>query len=486
MDLVDLSVRTILEKYKSGQLTAVELCEFYLKRIEEMNHVYNAYIFVRDRDQILQEARAADQMRQQGSTKKLLGVPFAIKDSFLARGTPTTAGDKYLEQTYSEYDATVVKKLLDEGAILLGKTNMDSWGFGGSTENSAYGVTKNPFDQTRVAGGSSGGSAAALALDMCAFAIGEDTGGSIRNPASFCGVYGLKPTYGRISRFGCIAYASSLDSVGPFAKTPEDIEILFPILEGNDGYDMTYVEYKDRRPLSKKFAFSLDLIPEGINEHTRNIYLQTVQQFKNLGYEAVEVKFPVFDYAIPTYYITAMAEASTNLARYHGTRYGNLSDKLRNSNYDFASFGINSWDDLFTKSRTEGFTNEAKKRVFLGAFILSEGYVDAYYKKAQIIRNYIFHYLQDILANVDFILSPVTPSSALKIGSTLTNPLEMYLEDVYTVIANLAGIPALAFPIGKDENGMPIGMQIMGNKGDDENLISIIKNFHKTTDNDKF
>jgi aspartyl-tRNA(Asn)/glutamyl-tRNA(Gln) amidotransferase subunit A len=486
MELIGLNVKKILDKYQSGEVTAVELCDFYLNRIEEINHIYNAYIFVRNRDQILEEARAADEMRQQGSTKKLLGVPFAIKDSFLARGTPTTAGDKYLEQTDSVYDATVVKKLLDEGAILLGKTNMDSWGFGGSTENSAYGVTKNPFDQTRVAGGSSGGSAAALALDMCAFAIGEDTGGSIRNPASFCGVYGLKPTYGRISRFGCIAYASSLDSVGPFAKTPEDIEILFPILEGGDGYDMTYVEYKNRRPLLKKFAFSLDLVPDGINENTRNLYLHTVQQFTDLGYEAIEVKFPVFDYTIPTYYITAMAEASTNLARYHGTRYGHLANKIKISNYDFASFGVNSWEDLFTKSRTEGFTNEAKKRVFLGAFILSEGYVDAYYKKAQIIRNYILHYLQDILTSVDFILSPVTPSSALKVGSTITNPLEMYLEDVYTVTANLAGIPALAFPAGKDENGMPIGMQIMGNKGDDENLISIIKNFHNRADDYKF
>lgn len=475
MSLANLSIKEALKKLESRECTSYELVEYYLKRIDELNPEYNAYIFVRDREAIFAEAKIADTERSKGSKKKLLGIPFALKDSFMAKDTPTTAGDKFLENSFSEYNATIVKKLLDEGAILIGKTNMDSWGFGGSTENSAYGVTKNPFDKEKVAGGSSGGSAAALALDLCTFAIGEDTGGSIRCPSSYCGVYGLKPTYGRISRYGCIAYASSLDSVGPFTKNADDLEILFEILEGEDGHDMTHIAYNNNLELKKKFAYSLDFIPEGLNENTKNIYIETIEKFKSLGYEAIEFKFSLFNAVIPTYYITAMSEASTNLSRYQGTRYGNLVEKLKLNQNNYSEYNIKTWEDLFIKSRTEGFTKEAKKRILVGAFVLSEGYFDAYYKKAQKIRNKIFAEISSILETTDFILSPVTPSSALKIGSKSTNPVEMYLEDIYTVTANLAGIPALAFPSGQDGENMPIGMQIMGRKGDDLKLIEIIK-----------
>ncbi len=465
-----------LEKLSKGEITSVQLVELCLKNIEDKNKDFNAYLFIRDREQLLAEAKMADEERAAGLKKKLLGIPFALKDTFMAIGTPTTAGDTYLEGSMSEYNATIVQRLHDEGAILIGKTNMDSWGFGSSTENSAYGVTKNPYDITKVAGGSSGGAAAAIALNMCIFSIGEDTGGSIRNPASYCGVYGLKPTYGRVSRFGCIAYASSLDTIGVFANSAKDIEIIMDIIEGVDHHDMTienFVGQKNQEKQKMKLAYSMDFIPEGIDGETKRIYLETIEKFKMIGYEAIEVSFSTFNSAIPTYYITAMSEASTNLARYQGTRYGSLSNKA-NSSGDFARLGIKTWEDLFTKSRTDGFTKEAKRRTLLGAYVLSEGYFDAYYKKAQKIRNKIRTEIDEVLKSSDFILSPVTPSSALKIGEKSTNPVEMYLEDIYTVTANLAGIPALSFPAGRDSDGMPIGMQIMGRKGDDNKLISII------------
>lgn len=477
MSFQNLSITDTLAKFKAREFNSKDLIEYYLKKIEELNSEYNVFLEIRSKEELLKEAGDADQARMQGSQKRLLGIPFVIKDSFNAKGTFTTAGDKYLEKTPSEFNATIVDKLLKEGAILIGKTNMDSWGFGSSTENSAYSVTKNPFDKNRVAGGSSGGSAAAVALDMCTFAIGEDTGGSVRNPASYCGVYGLKPTYGRISRYGCIAYASSLDSVGVFSRDPKDLEIIFMILEGNDEKDMTYQIFDNDKSLKKKFAYSKDFIPEGLNEDTKRIYLETVEKFKSLGYKANEVKFSSFDAVIPTYYITAMSEASTNLSRYQGTRYGSLVEKLKANGNNYAEFGINSWEELFTKSRTEGFGKEAKRRVLIGAFVLSEGYFDAYYKKAQSIRNKIFGEIENALKDADFILSPVTPSSALEIGSKTTNPVEMYLEDVFTVTANLAGIPAIAFPAGKDKDELPIGMQIMGKKGDDLKLVEILKDY---------
>ena len=484
MNLSNLSLTETLSKLESGKITSVNLVEYFYKNIEEKNKEYNVFLFVREKKEVLEEAKKADLERKtngEKSEKKLLGIPFALKDSFMAIGTPTTAGDKYLEGSQSEFNATVVQKLLDQGAILLGKTNMDSWGFGSSTENSAYGVTKNPFDKGKVAGGSSGGSATAVALDMCTFAIGEDTGGSIRNPASFCGVYGLKPTYGRISRYGCIAYASSLDTIGPFTKDAEDLELLFKILEGNDGHDMTHEVYSLQSTdysHKKKFAYSLDFIPEGVSDDMKRIYLETIEKFKNAGYEAVEMKFETFNSVIPTYYITAMSEAGTNLSRYQGTRYGKFNLQSSVNSDQFKEFGVNSWEELFEKARSEGFTDEAKRRVLMGAFVLSEGYFDAYYKKAQKIRNKIYQEIEKALENTDFILSPVTPGSATKIGEKSTNPVEMYLEDIYTVTANLAGIPALAFPAGKDKDGMPIGMQVMGNKGEDEKLIEIIKIFN--------
>lgn len=471
MILSNLSLAEILRGLQAGEFSSKELVEYYYAKIKELNDDYNVFLFLNDVEDLLALADEADKERKEGSEKKLLGVPFALKDSFMAVGTPTTAGDTYLDNTMSEYNATIVQKLLDEGAILIGKTNMDSWGFGSTTENSAFGPTKNPFDKERTAGGSSGGAAAAVALDMCSFAIGEDTGGSLRNPASYCGVYALKPTYGRISRFGCIAYASSLDSIGPITRAAQDLNLIASIIEGEDDHDMTIdsgLKNKDSE-LKKRFAYSLDFIPQGVSEEMKETYLQDIEKFKSLGYEAVEVRFSLFEEVIPTYYITAMSEASTNLSRYQGTRYGKLNSELK-----MHQAGLQTWEELFTKARTEGFTSEAKRRILMGAYILSEGFYDAYYKKAQKIRNKLLNEINEILETTDFILSPVVPSVALKIGEKTTNPVEMYLEDVYTVTANLAGIPAVAFPSGISKEGLPIGMQIMGMKGSDNRLVETI------------
>ncbi len=477
MNLSNLSVVEVLKGLESGELTSVALMKHFLKNIKKLNEDYNVYLFVRDEDTLLEEAKAADKERASGeTTKRLLGVPFSVKDSYQMPGVPATAGDKYLKGTKSGFYSTIVKKLLNEGAILVGKVNMDAWGFGSSTENSSYKVTKNPYDKNRVAGGSSGGSAASVALDMCSFSIGEDTGGSIRNPAAFCGVYGLKPTYGRVSRFGCIAYASSLDSVGPITRSSEDLGVIFKILQGKDKYDMTVEsvpEDFDAEP-KMRFAYSMDFVPESINEDIRTNYLATIERFKDLGYEAVEHTISTLNYCIPTYYITAMSEASTNLARFHGTRYGAFSKKYESGK----AADVKTWEDVFTLSRTEGFNAEAKRRIFLGSYVLSEGYFDAYYKKAQKVRNLISSEINGILNDVDFIVSPVAPSPALQIGEKTTNPVEMYLEDIYTVTANLTGIPSVAFPTGKSGK-LPIGMQIMGKKFNDELLVEIVSQYQK-------
>jgi aspartyl-tRNA(Asn)/glutamyl-tRNA(Gln) amidotransferase subunit A len=474
MDLSNLSVTELCSLLSSGQTNSVEIVEHYLSNITEYNNTFNIYLFIKDKVDILKEAEEADKARSSGSSKKLLGIPFSIKDSYMALGTPTTAGDNYLKNTVSEYNSVVVEKLIDEGAILLGKVNMDAWGFGSSTENSSYGVTRNPYDESRVAGGSSGGSGASVALDMCAFSIGEDTGGSVRNPASFCGTFGMKPTYGRISRFGCIAYASSLDTVGIISRSSQDLDLIFDVLKEHDVNDMTLdTKVLESNNDKKKFAWSTDFIPGGIDGDVKKIYLETIESLKSKGFEAIEVSFPMFDYCIPTYYITAMSEASTNLSRYHGTRYGDFQRRYNEGEIK----NIFSWEDVYKRSRSEGFNKETKRRIFLGAYVSSEGYNDAYYKKAQKIRNLIYTEIDEILGGVDFILSPVTPTPAPKIGHVSDNPVQGYLEDIYTVTANLAGIPAIAFPAGKSKDGLPIGMQMMGKRHQDEKLVRILTNF---------
>ncbi len=475
MNLSNLTTTQIINLLNNKSLTSVELVTFYLDQIGQHNEEYNVYLFVKNRNELLDEAAKADEERLEGSNKKLLGIPFSLKDSYMAKGTPTTAGDLYLKDSFSEYNATITQKLLDAGAILLGKVNMDSWGFGSSTENSSYGVTRNAFDKARVAGGSSGGSAASVALNMCSFSIAEDTGGSVRNPASFNRLFGLKPTYGRISRFGCIAYGSSLDTVAPIARSTDDLRLIFDIIQGSDEYDMTFEGHSINEidsVLKKKFAWSNDFIPEGLNPDTKRLYLETIEKFKDLGYEAMETSFPLIKYAVSTYFITAMSEASTNLSRYNGTRYGQTYTKFIAGELP----EVRTWEELFTNARTEGLNDEAKRRVFLGSYMLSEGYYDAYYKKAQKIRNLMSKETNEILKQVDFILSPATPNPALKIGEKTTNPVEMYLEDVYTVTANLTSMPSVAFPVGTSGN-LPIGMLITGERFADEKLLTILKDW---------
>ena len=474
-----LSIKELVCKLKNKEISIDSLIDYYLKRIKDFSS-YNVFIHVRDREELIKEAEIllSDPNKQKG---KLFGIPFAVKDSFTAKGTPTTAGDKYLKDTFLDYDSVVVEKLKEEGAILIGKTNMDSWGFGGSTENSAYGTTLNPFDKTRIPGGSSGGSAAAVSLDLCVFSIGEDTGGSIRNPASHCGVFGIKPTYGRVSRYGCIAYASSLDSVGVFSKNLDDLELVFGIISSHDQMDMTYVSYEGN-PINNfgKFYYSLDLVPEGlVNPKVRELYLETIKRFESQGFSSENKDFSdIKDILVPTYYITAMAEASTNLARYNGTRYGYLYNLLEQSEFRYKEFKIDNWKDLFTIARTDGFGQETKRRIVLGAYMLMEGYYDAYYQKAQEIRSFIRQELKEMFKKGDFLLLPVTPTIARKIGEFSSSPTESYLEDIYTVIANLTGMPSISFPVGYS-NGLPIGMQILGDSGSEEKLVKILKELTK-------
>ncbi len=447
---------------------------YFLDRIKELNPKYNAILYVFDEQKIFEQIK---KLESKDKNSLVYGKFFTIKDSFVTIDAPTTAGDKYLEGFMSPYNATVVQRLLNAGAILIGKTNMDSWGFGGSTENSAYGPTRNPFDVERVAGGSSGGSACAVALDFCDFSIGEDTGGSIRNPAAYCGIYGYKPTYGMISRYGCIAYASSLDTVGVFSKDLALMSDVIDIIRGSDGNDMTIDDSLfDKKFIPKKtFAYSEDLIPDGTNAELRDEYLNFIEKLKSLGYKAINVKFNFFDISVPVYYITAMSEASTNLARYHGTRYGKFWREFEENKDTRNKF--TNWEELFVESRTLGFGDEAKRRITLGSYVLSEGYYDAYYKKAQEIRNYIRSVYDEIFQNADFVLSPVTPGPAPKIGEKITDPVAAYMDDIYTVTVNLADLPAISFPVAKYKNGLPMGFQIIGPKGSDFELINVLSKF---------
>ncbi|MFW5719784.1 MAG: amidase family protein [Candidatus Dojkabacteria bacterium] len=472
MELQHLTITQIFDFYAKEELSAVELITYCIENIRKYNEEYNVFLYVRDPEILLKEAHEADEMRKTNPHKKLLGIPYSLKDSYMATGTITSAADRYLENTPSEYASTAHKLLREEGAILIGKVNMDAWGFGGSTENSSYKITRNPHDPERIPGGSSGGSAASVALDMCTFSIAEDTGGSTRNPASLCGLYGLKPTNGRISRFGCIAFASSLDTIAPIARSAEDLRIVLDVLSTPDEYDMTHSVQTNQHSETKSFAYSYDFIPEGVHEETRQLYLDQIEKFKSLGYTAVERSLKTFKYAIPTYYITCMSEASTNLSRYNGTRYGNIYQKAVNEGYQ--ALGIKNWEELYTTARMEGLNEEAKRRVFLGAYVLSEGFYDAYYKKAQQLRNMMKEEFEGILGQVDFMLSPVTLYSAPKIGERSLYSLDAYLEDVYTVPANLVGIPSVAFPAGTTSQGLPIGMQILGRHFEDESLLKLL------------
>ncbi|HYF13010.1 MAG TPA: Asp-tRNA(Asn)/Glu-tRNA(Gln) amidotransferase subunit GatA [Candidatus Paceibacterota bacterium] len=466
--LAQLTISEANKRLVAKEISAVELSRAVMKNIEGKNKELNVYLEVFD--DVEAQAEAADVRRagaERSEVHPLLGIPLAIKDNILIEGRRVGAASKILEGYVATYDATVTKKLKDAGVVFLGRTNMDEFAHGSSTENSAYGPTKNPHDYSRTPGGSSGGSAAAVAADLSLGALGSDTGGSIREPASFCGVVGLKGTYGSVSRSGLIAMGSSLDQIGPLTKTVEDTEIIFNTIRGKDTLDSTSIEeglYPSRLP-KKKIGVPRHLLTQGVDKDVIKTFDAALATLKAKGYEIVDISLPSAALALAIYYVIMPAEVSTNLARFDGVRYG-LSLK-----------GENLWED-YAKTRGNGFGPEARRRIMLGTYVLSSGYYDAYYGKATAARAQLMKEVSDALLSVDVIATPAAPSPATKIGEKTSDPLSMYLLDIFTVTANLTGNPAISIPMGAvDREGkkLPVGIQFTAAHGDEKGLFEIGK-----------
>lgn len=457
------TIKQIRRDLDSKKYSAEELTKEYLNRIKEKDDKIHAFLDV-FKDDAIEEAKKADNRIKKGEAGILTGIPCAIKDNILIEGRRCTAGSKMLENYVSPYDAFVIKKLKDEGAIFLGKTNLDEFAMGSTTENSYFGPTKNPYDLKRVPGGSSGGSAAALAGDMCAFSLGSDTGGSIRQPASFCNVVGFKPTYGTISRNGLIAFASSLDQIGCFTINVEDAKTLFNVLSQKDDADSTNVNFEkediDFDMSSVKLGVPKEYFDQGLDVEVKEAVLNAIQKYKDMGAQIVEVSLPHFKYALSCYYIIATAEASANLARFDGIRYGLMEEG-------------DTLDDIYINTRTKGFGDEVKKRIMLGTYVLSSGYYDAYYKKALKARSLIKKDFEEVFKRVDALLGPVSPVLPFKIGEKTDNVLSVYLADIYTTPINLAGLPAISVPLKLSKEGLPIGLHIIAPRFNEYKLFNI-------------
>ena len=454
IDLKNLTIKKARESLLKGDFSAVELTKAYLQKIKEQNGEINAYLEIFD--DAVKQAKVADKKIKNGEGGFLTGIPLAIKDNILIKGKIASSASKILENYRAVYDATAIAKLKKEGAVFLGRTNMDEFAMGGSTENSAYGVTKNPYDISRVSGGSSGGSAAALAMDGALGALGSDTGGSVRQPASFCGVVGLKPTYGAVSRFGLMAMGSSLDQIGTFGKTVEDAEIIFNAISGHDEKDSTSVSesFYKKEELNRAMTIGVPenfIERDGIDENVLKNFKHTIDKLKNKGYKIKNVDLPNLKHSLAGYYIIMPAEAGTNMARFDGVRYGLLKE------------GASGIDD-YMKTRGLGFGKEVRRRIMLGTYVLSAGYYDAYYSKATMVREMIKKDFEEAFKEVDAIITPTSPTPAFKIGEKSEDPLQMYLADIFTVPINLAGIPAISVPSGFAEMGgkkLPLGCQII-------------------------
>ncbi len=461
------TIREAGDLLRRGELSAVELTQAVLDRIAERDGDVRAYLTVTP-ESALKQAVEADRRRAAGEDHPLLGIPLAVKDVISVAGLPTTCGSRILENYVPPFDATVVEKLRAAGAVILGKTNTDEFAMGSSTENSAFFPTHNPWDLSRVPGGSSGGSAAAVAAEMALGALGSDTGGSVRQPASFCGLVGLKPTYGRVSRWGLVAFASSLDQIGPLTRTVEDAALLLRTIAGHDPRDSTSVD----APLPDDAAlFTEDLhglrvgVPqeyfvEGMQPEVEAAVRAAVATLADLGAEVLEVSLPHTEYALPTYYLIATAEASANLGRYDGLRYG------------LSLPGEDLWA-TYRRTRGRGFGPEVKRRIMLGTYALSAGYYDAYYLKAGQVRTLIRRDFDEALAHCDVLVAPTTPTTAFKLGEKAGDPLQMYLQDIFTLALSLAGLPGLSLPCGFDDNGLPIGLQIMGRAFDEATVLRV-------------
>ncbi len=471
MELLNKSLRELHRLIKKKEVKPSEVLRELLNRIDETEDKLNAYITV-SREKAEKKAKLADEelvKLSEDEVPELFGIPLSIKDNINVENVRMTCGSKILKDFVSPYDATVIKRLRGKGAIFVGKNNLDEFAMGSSTETSFFGPTRNPWDLERVPGGSSGGSAASVSARSAIASLGSDTGGSIRQPASFCGVVGLKPTYGRVSRYGLTAFASSLDQIGPITKSVEDAAYLLNVIAGQDSKDATsakvpvpnFLEALNGEVKGLKAGLPREYFVEGVEPEVKEAVLNAVKELEKLGVEVVEVSLPNTKYAVETYYIIAPAEASSNLGRFDGVRY------------TYRAKDYKDLIDMYKKTRAEGFGDEVKRRIMIGTYTLSAGYYDAYYLKAQKVRTLIYQGFQSVFKEVDFLITPVSPETAFKIGEKSSDPIKMYLSDIFTIAVNLAGLPAISVPCGFDSKGLPIGLQVIGKAFDEETVLKV-------------
>ena len=478
MELYELTVHELRDKLAKKEITSEDITKSYIKRIEEKEPEVKAFVNTTTENAI-EIAKVIDKKRAEGEKlSELAGIPIGIKDNICTKGVKTTCSSKMLENFVSPYDATVMEKVNAEDLIMLGKCNMDEFAMGASTEYSYFKKTSNPWNLNKVPGGSSGGSAAAVAAGMVPWALGSDTGGSVRQPSSFCGTVGLKPTYGLVSRYGLVAFASSLDQIGTITKDVEDNAMLLNVIAGHDAKDSTSVNV-EKKDYTKalindvkglKIGIPKEYFGEGINPEVKEAVMNVAKKYEELGATVEECSISVTDYALATYYIIACAEASSNLGRFDGIRYGYRTENFSNLK------------DIYRNSRSEGFGSEVKRRIILGTYVLSSGYYDAYYKKAQKVRTIVKQAFKDLFKKYDVLLTPTAPTVAFDIGTRSNNPLEMYLADICTVSINIGGVPAMSVPCGLDREGMPIGFQLIGNHFDEETLYRAAYTYEQNTD----
>lgn len=475
------SLDDVVAQLSSKQISSLELTRFYLDRIRRIDPQINSFVYV-DESNAIEEAEKSDARRVQNQTlSELDGVPISLKDNICTRGTPTSCGSRILSDYRSPFDAEVVARLRQSGLIILGKTNLDEFAMGGSTETSCFGASHNPWDASRTCGGSSGGSAAAVAASLSPVALGSDTGGSIRQPAAFCGVCGLKPTYGRVSRYGLVAYASSLDQIGPFGRTVKDIAKVLNVIAGHDSRDSTSLNTPNEDFASQiegpKKIYRIGVVREhldqpALDEQVRSAILHAIKLLQDIGHTIVDLSMPHHKYAVPTYYIVAPSEASSNLSRYDGAHFGYRADLPKPSTESPLL-------SMYKSTRSKGFGDEVKRRIMLGTFALSAGYSDKYYVKALQVRRLIRTDYDDAFRTVDAILGPTTPTTPFALGEKVNDPVQMYLEDLYTVSANLSGIPALSIPVNPHSSGLPIGLQLQAAPLQEGKLLRIAHELHR-------
>ena len=479
------SFNEIRDLISSRKSTVTELVEGYLSNIYNQKDL-NVFITLFEKE-ALESAKIIDEKIRNGIAGKLAGMVIYVKDVISVKDKPLTCASRILSNFKSLYNATAVERLINQDAIIIGKVNCDEFAMGSSNENSFYGPVLNPYDKSRVPGGSSGGSAVSVATNMCLTSLGSETGGSIRQPASFCGIVGLKVTYGRISRFGLTAFASSFDSIGIFGNNSSDIAIVLQNIAGYDNYDSTssrepvpnylYELKNEIKPAEVKIGYAREYFGEGLDKQIKNAIFKLLENLKNKGFEIEEISLPHTEYVMPTYYILTSAEASSNLARYDGVRYGYRANPT--------PYTDNVLEEMYVKSRSEGFGDEVKRRIMLGTYVLSAGYYEAYYRKAQKVRRLIKQDFDRAFEKVNYIISPTTPTTAFKLGEKIEDPLSMYLSDIYTASVNLATIPAISIPLGFDEKSLPFGVQVMAKKFDEAGLLRICNLFMNNSENVK-